>query len=503
MSLFNKFIANVGWTTSGKLVTQILLFAVSIFLTRYLGKERLGDYATLLVIPVFIRLLNTFGFETLINKYLPELNVKDSSGAQGKYLVSRLLALRILTTFGFCILMYLFLPYYFDIINYQNLVGFRWVLIFYFIVITVDSLLSTLFMTLLRFKTLVKTEIAGAIMNLLLLILFIRLDYGIYGVLYAYIVSTSVTNIIYLFLARKLWLFPTTKKPDIDDIGQSAWVSYGMGLMGFGLMTQSDVLLMNYFNVDRGDIGLYHLSTGFGGALAFLLAGVAPMAFSLFSETYTKNGIKSLENLYCQIVGFASYLTIPINIFCVLNASHVINFIYGPVFIEGKNALATYVSFAGIQTALGINFTVSCLFVINKQKMALRSTVEGGILNIVLNLVMIPTFGMMGAITATGIVMVYVVVRQLKVIANEMEITRIFPFIGKCSLYCLAASIPPLILSELNVGSLMLNLFLYLVTLIGLLIYIKPFNDKQKQLLINVYPKFDNWSKWFFHRPKI
>ena len=260
---------------------------------------------------------------------------------------------------------------------------------------------------------------------------------------------------------------------------------------------------MNFFNVDRGDIGLYYLSTGFGGALAFLLAGVAPMAFSLFSETYTKDGIKSLENLYCQIVGFASYLTIPINIFCVLNASHVINFIYGPAFIEGTDALGVYVTFAGIQTALGINFTISCLFVINKQNMALRSTVEGSILNIGLNLVMIPTFGMMGAITATGIVMIYVVVRQLKVITSEMEITPLFPFIGKCLLYCLVASIPLSILSELNIGNLILNLFLYIITLVGLLICIKPFNDKQKQLLINVYPKFGDWFKWFFRFSKI
>ena len=89
---------------------QILLFGVSIFLTRYLGKERLGDYATLLVIPVFIRLMNSLGLETLINKKLPELNVQDPSGLQGKYLVGRLLVLRFLTTFCFCILLYFVLP---------------------------------------------------------------------------------------------------------------------------------------------------------------------------------------------------------------------------------------------------------------------------------------------------------------------------------------------------------------------------------------------------------
>ena len=231
------------------------MFAVSILLTRYLGKERLGDYATLLVIPVFIRFLNSFGLETLINKKLPELNIIDPSGAQGKYLVGRLLILRFLTTIAFCALIYHFLSYYLDFIHSQWLMEFRWVLILYFIVISVDSILSTLFMTLLRFKTLAKTEIFGALLNLFLLMLFISLDYGISGVLYAYIFSASVTSVIYLVLARDQYSGPT-KKPEWDDMGHLAWVSYGITFWGFGLLTQSDVLLLNYFKVSREDVGL-------------------------------------------------------------------------------------------------------------------------------------------------------------------------------------------------------------------------------------------------------
>jgi O-antigen/teichoic acid export membrane protein len=68
LSPFERFISNISWNVFGKVCVQILLFGVSILLTRYLGKERLGVYATLLVIPSFVRLLNQFGLETLINK---------------------------------------------------------------------------------------------------------------------------------------------------------------------------------------------------------------------------------------------------------------------------------------------------------------------------------------------------------------------------------------------------------------------------------------------------
>ena len=46
LSPFQKFLANVGWPVLGKTGVQIIMFAVSIILTRYLGKENLGDYQT-------------------------------------------------------------------------------------------------------------------------------------------------------------------------------------------------------------------------------------------------------------------------------------------------------------------------------------------------------------------------------------------------------------------------------------------------------------------------
>ena len=469
-------------------------------LTRYLGKERLGDYATLLVIPVFIRLLTSFGFETLINKKLPELGINDPSGAEGRFLVSRLLFLRFLTSGIFCFLIYHLLFYYLDFIDKPGLIEFRWALVFYFFVITVDSILSTLFMTLLRFKTLAKIETLGAFLNLVLLILFIRFDYGIYAVLYAYIISVAITSVIYMVLAKDQYL-GVVKKPEWDDMVHLAWVSYGISFLSFGLMTQSDVLLMNFFKVGRADIGLYHLATGLGASMAFLLAGVAPMALSLFSETYAKEGKRSLGNLFSQIVGFAAYLTIPVYVFCILNSSHLIEFIYGSAFLGGTGALSVYATFAGIQTALGINFTVSTLYVIRHRDVAMRSTAESSILNIALNLVMIPSFGMMGAIVATGSSMVYMVVRQLRVISVEMDIAPVFSIIGRCFLFCLIASVPSLILSGLDKGHLMVNLPVYLVSFVVLLIFVKPFNDEQRQFVLNVYPKLDNWSRWFFRAP--
>ena len=242
-------------------------------------------------------------------------------------------------------------------------------------------------------------------------------------------------------------------------------------------MTQSDVLLMNFFQVDVEKIGIYHLATGLTGTMVFLLSGVAPMALSLFSETFSKDGLEKLGKLYCKIVGFSSYLTVPIYTFCVFNSKALISFIYGSAFEEAYLALIIFAALAGIQTALGNNFTVSTLYVIHKPNEAIRTTAEGSVLNIVLNLFLIPVFGMLGAITATGITMVYMVMRQLKKISTQMKISTVFPVIGQCFLYCLIASMPPLILSWIHAGNLITNLLLYLTTFFAILFWSKPLSD--------------------------
>ena len=87
MSIFNRFIANISWNILGKTGVMIVSLGLSILIARYLGKERFGIYASLLVIPAIMRLLNSLGLETVVNKKVPELNVLDPSLKQSRYLL--------------------------------------------------------------------------------------------------------------------------------------------------------------------------------------------------------------------------------------------------------------------------------------------------------------------------------------------------------------------------------------------------------------------------------
>jgi O-antigen/teichoic acid export membrane protein len=496
LSSFQRFISNISWNVLGKVCVQILLFGVSVLLARYLGKEKLGIYATLLVVPTFVRLLNQLGLETLINKKIPELNVLDPSGKQARYLIQRLLAIRLGTSLLFSIALYVGLPHYMAFMGTPELLEYRLVLILYFLIICINSLLSTLFMTQLRYRVVSITETGCALLNLVFLAGFILQDWGIKGVLYAYIISTFINIFIYTLLIGSN-LQGKTEAPDLKELPSLAWASYLLTIFSFGLITQSDVMLMNYFQVAQERIGFYHLATGLGGMLAFIMMGVGPMAFSILSESYTRNSLDGMSKIWCQVVGFASFLTVPIFVFAFFNAEPLIQFIYGEQFKEAGAALAFYIIFLGIATILGVDFVTSTLFILERRDTVIWSNAEGSFLNICLNLILIPLYGEIGALAATGTAMIYMVLRQLYIIQKQMDMTPVLPVLGKCLFFSFIAVVPAQLAALLIWQNIFFSALVFLSAFIIFLAILKPFSRQQLEVLEGIHPELPFWLRGF------
>ena len=502
MSTFQLFLTNISWNVLGKVFVQVLLFFVSVAVTRYLGSERLGMYASLLVIPAFVRLLNSFGLETVINKKLPELKVEDPGLGKGRYFFQRLLALRLASSLIFGLILYFALPYYLEWFHLSHLMEYRWALLLYFLVITLNGLLSTLFMTYLQYKTIAVMEAANALLNLVLLAMFIEFDWGVLGVLYAYIGSTALTICVYLYLARPYWRGQTQKTPWEDSL-KLGWISYLLGIFSFGLLNQSDVVLMNYFHIESSRIGYYYLAMGVGAMLTFVLTGIGPLALSIFSESFAKESHAGLEKSWKQIIGFMIFCTTPIYLFAFFNAESLITFIYGDAYAATGSSLSFYLVFIYLQMLFGGSFTVSVLHVLQKSGLALRTTIEGSVLIIALDIILIPKFGEVGAIGATGSVMVYMTIRQWFLLSRDLNVRSVFPFAVKCFGLCLVTLVPVEIVAYLWQDHLVTNFIMFVAVFIFALGWVKPL--KQEHLVVvNGFPTFiKRWVEWFVTKPGV
>ena len=155
-----------------------------------------------------------------------------------------------------------------------------------------------------------------------------------------------------------------------------------------------------------------------------------------------------------------------------------------------------YIFFACVQTVLGWDFTTSTFFILHRRKTVLISTIEGSMINILLNIILIPDYGVTGAVFATGLVMVYMVLRQLYVIQKEVQIGPAFPVIGKCFLFSLAAAMITKGITWFVVDHVLFHGLVYLAVFTGLLVWIKPFTQEHRRLMSEIHPSLDQIAKW-------
>ena len=246
-------------------------------------------------------------------------------------------------------------------------------------------------------------------------------------------------------------------------------------------------------------MGYYHLATSVAAMLAFVLTGVGPLALSMFSETHTRESVAGLSRLWCQIIGLAAFLTTPIYVFVFFNAERLLTFVFGVAYAGAATVFSLCVFFSCAQTVLGWHFTTSTLFILHRRKTVLSSTIEGSVINILLNLILIPTYGVTGAVFATGLVMVYMVLRQLYVIQKEVQIGPAFPVIGKCFLFSLTAGLLTKGITGLVLDHILFNATVYLITFAVLLVWIKPFTPEHRRLIVEIHPSLHQVAKWFAH----
>ncbi|QPJ61086.1 MAG: oligosaccharide flippase family protein [Candidatus Nitronauta litoralis] len=502
LTLLHRFITNAFWNVGGKIFVQMIYFALSILISRYLGAEGLGIYASILVVPAFVRLLNTLGLEGMLNKKLPELNVHDPTGSEGRALLKKVLAWRVVTTLIFASLLYGLLPAYADWAKVPEIIAYRPAIVLYFIAVTLNSMFGTLFMTLVRFRVVTIAESLNACFNLFLLVMFIMFDWGIWGILFAYILSTLAQLMFYIQLARPHISGPVKETP-MEEVRSLAWTVYGINLLSIGLWTQSDIMLMNYFEVSRAGIGYYHLATSLGAMVVFALMGLGQLAQSLYSESYARDGAPGLSSTWQMTIAFCAWITAPVGVFAFCFAPEIVSGLFGTEFAPVANVFRIYVTYLLIAAILGSDLNNFALFVLHKRKTALLISFEGSVWNLILDVLWIPLYGETGAALATGSVMVYMVIRQLFAMrASVRSGALLYPLI-LVVLVSLTALIPGWLMFGPGIPALGFQILSFAMTFLLFTLWVKPLPPEVVDWAHTVSPKLAARVQWFVKIKKI
>jgi O-antigen/teichoic acid export membrane protein len=144
-----------------------------------------------------------------------------------------------------------------------------------------------------------------------------------------------------------------------------------------------------------------------------------------------------------------------------------------------------------------MDFVTSTLFILERRNTVIWSNVESSLINILLNLILIPLYQEMGALTATGISMIYMVLRQLYIIRKQVDVMPVLPVLGKCLLFSLVAVVPAQMTTLLIWDNIFMGALVYLLAFAMLLAVLKPFTREQSEVLKGIHPELSSWLNGF------
>lgn len=390
-----RLAAGGGLNIVGGLVNQACLFGLTILLARWLGSTDVGTYAQAFAIRQILTLVALGGMRSAMTRYVAIHRAEDDPAAlRGTIRFGLLFSVGMSTVFAiglFAASSWLA----FDAFNDPGLEsGLRWVAIgLPSACFTVAALSATQ-----GFRTQRPNALAGNMLEPLLRLgltaLVLAVGLGLEATFVVMQVASIVTSVVAL-----VWLFKllrqhprVTPRYEVGVVMRYASVSWLSSVAQQGLVW-ADIVLLGLF-LSPADVGVYQVATRIvliaGVAAAALNASLAPRAADLFQ----RRELETLKRLYVASSEWLVRMSLPLLAFLFVCAEPVLR-LFGPEFTVGVTVTRILIIGALLDAATtqgGIVLNMS-----GHNAMNMFDTVAALVLNVGLNIALIPAFGINGA----------------------------------------------------------------------------------------------------------
>jgi O-antigen/teichoic acid export membrane protein len=215
-----------------------------------------------------------------------------------------------------------------------------------------------------------------------------------------------------------------SKFPDretIHDLWSFSW-PLALSASFFLLLSNIDILMIGYF-LEPQSVGFYRSIQPLRQITTFVIVGFGFLFVPTVTKYYENNEYDALEQIYTITTKWIIWATFPPVIMLSLFASDVVNILFGIEYIPAAPALSVLTAGLFLRAAVGLNGDITKS--INRPKVEFYSVVPGVFVNVGINLLFIPRYGIIGA--AIGTVAGYGTYNILEV-AAIYRIVGIHPF---------------------------------------------------------------------------
>ncbi len=424
-----KTTGRAGKVFAARILSQIAALTAGVVYARFLGADLYGVFQLAITAVSVLSLLAAFGMSPGLIRYLPIFKA-DGKMNDLKGTVNFALSLGLFLSVAAALALYLGRQFVsLSVFSEPRLSGilplFSLVLVFYSLGAILGGVIQAegeahVFITF-RY---VLDHLASVSF---FLVFYLTLGTKLLGASWAKVFASFLT----VFLAGR-WVvrrFPFLwKKPLFPTARKREFLLYSASLLFVGftyfLMNQVNNLLVGMYSVSR-QVGFYSVGNVVAGVIIFVLISFNLIFAPLISELYHRGQHETLAKMYSAVTRLVWIFTLPIFIWVLVYSRSILS-IFGEEFAAAKWVLIFLAIGQFVNAAVGPNGLM--LSMSGHQKWEVFNGVAVALLNIGVNMVLIPRYGATGA--ALGGALALVAVNLAKTL-EVWYVMKMLPYNGK------------------------------------------------------------------------
>ena len=455
---------------TAEIISRILQFIIFVYLARTLGKDNFGIFSFGLAFALLVMVIVDFGLNQLFIREISR-NKKLAS----KYLFNGIVIKIFLAIFAM-LFAYLFL----NIMNYSSEVKtVAYIMLLFALIQSFNELNFSIFRAFERMYYEMGTKIFRMLILISLIFYLIKNNYGFI----ASVLAFPITEFIVLGIATLLVYSKFTKISFEFDYAFSKMIVKESSLFFFSLIFTTLYLYVDQIMISKfrntTEVGIYSAAANIIIALIFIPLMYANSIYPVISRFYITSK-KSLKLAYERSFKYMLVLGLPIAAGIYKLSDKIILLLYGKEYLASAvvlSILSVYIFLKFLNPITGYT-----LMATDKQGTRLFSQATAAIINIILNFILIPLYGIIGAAFATLITeIIFFFMYTFFIMKYSFNFKFIIKFVYKP---LIAAAI--MVFSLLFIDNLFLAIFIGFFIYISVLFILKIVDKEDKQIFYKI-----------------
>jgi O-antigen/teichoic acid export membrane protein len=422
---------------AGRMISVGLNFVAQVLIVRYLSTTDFGAWAYGLSIVAFCQGFATLGLDRAITRFIPIYHEKEE---YGKMFGTILLVLGSVLLIGALIVAVFYAaPAQLSGLmkDGQAPVSLLLIMIFLVPVEAIDGLLIGLFASFTSPRAIfVRKHVLGPGLKLAAVALMIAWESSVtflaYGYLAAYVIGVAMYVVVFVQLLRRQGLFAHLQRRSIQMPAKEIF-AFTIPLLTSDLVTivmhSVDVLLLGYFH-DATQVAIYRVVLPAAHLNKVVINSFGLLFTPLAARLYAKDDYSAINDLYWRTAIWLGVLSFPIFALTFSAAKPLTVFLYEARY-ESSWVIMSLLSL-GYYFNVALGFNGLTLKVLGKLRYVVMINLLAVVINLALNLLLIPRYGALGAAIGTaGTMMAHNILKQLGLkLASGISLfdRRYFPF---------------------------------------------------------------------------